>query len=275
MGRDQPGGEAGDPGPPDGRRGAGLTRVSVDLPAVYSPAILETAGEVLAARLPAGAKVLHPFAATGAVHQLDRYLTVGVEIVPELAALHPATLVADATRLPVANSAFDAVRTLPTYANRMADHHEARDGSYRRTYRHLLDRSLHPANSGGMQWGDDYRALHIAVWREVSRVLTLTGVFLLNIQITNGTAVVSRSAPGICRPCRSSSLGCSKASRWTPLATATGRMVPSGNPERATCSLPAARQWPWRRRDGTRIHHDPRAFARPGKCPDRHRGGRI
>lgn len=48
---------------------------------------------------------------------------------------------------------FDAICTSPTYGNRMADHHNARDGSKRNTYTHCLGRRLTDGNTGQMQWG--------------------------------------------------------------------------------------------------------------------------
>lgn len=69
-------------------------------------------------------------------------------------------IVGDALRLPFRDATFDVVATSPTYGNRMADHHEARDDSDRGTYRHRLSRPLHPSNSGAMQWGEEYRSIH-------------------------------------------------------------------------------------------------------------------
>jgi DNA modification methylase len=82
---------------------------------------------------------------------------------------------------------FDAICTSPTYGNRMADHHEARDGSPRHTDRHTLGRPLTPGNSGAMRWGagstgEEYRALHVAVWTECRRVLKPGGIFVLNVK---------------------------------------------------------------------------------------------
>ena len=71
--------------------------------------------------------------------------------------------------------------TSPTYGNRMADHHNARDGSKRITYRHTLGRALTPGNSGAMQWGAPYRELHRRAWHEVRRVLFPGGLFALNV----------------------------------------------------------------------------------------------
>jgi len=64
----------------------------------------------------------------------------------------------------------------------VADHHEARDISPRHTYRHVLGRPLTPGNSGAMQWGEEYRALRVAVWTECRRVLKPGGIFVLNVK---------------------------------------------------------------------------------------------
>ena len=125
--------------------------------------------------------VLDPFAGTGKIHDLP-YKTTGVEIEPEWAMLHKNTEIGDATCLRFDNESFDAVCTSPTYGNRMADSHEAKDGSKRNTYTHTLGRKLSDNNSGKMQWGDEYKALHTKAWGECFRVLKNGGVFILNIK---------------------------------------------------------------------------------------------
>lgn len=67
------------------------------------------------------------------------------------------------------------------YGNRMADHHNARDGSKRNTYKHALGRDLHTENTGAMQWGEAYRDKHRRVWTECRRLLKPGGRFVLNI----------------------------------------------------------------------------------------------
>ena len=128
--------------------------------------------------------VLDPFAGTGRIHELATTTRsiVGVEIEPEWAALHPSTVVGNALELPFADDSFDAIATSPAYGNRLADHHEARDGSVRRSYRHDLGRPLHPANAGGLQWGEGYRTFHRDAWIEAVRVLRPGGMFVLNIK---------------------------------------------------------------------------------------------
>ena len=80
------------------------------------------------------------------------------------------------------DATFDAICTSPTYANRLADHHEARDNSPRHTYRHTLGRPLSPGNSGQLQWGDAYRAFHLEAWTECRRVLQPEGFLVLNVK---------------------------------------------------------------------------------------------
>lgn len=125
-----------------------------------------------------GAIVLDPFAGVGNIHKLEGYRTVGVEIEPDWANC----ILGDATALPVRDSCIGAIITSPTFANRMADHHEAKDGSYRRTYKHAIGHGLKPNNSGAMQWGDPYRELHRKAWAECARVLKPGGIFVLDIK---------------------------------------------------------------------------------------------
>lgn len=131
-------------------------------------------------------RILDPMAGTGKIFQLrDLGITAqihAVELEPEWVAMHPGTQQGNALALPFADGYFDGVIVSPTYANRMADHHEARDVSRRNTYRHALGRALHPDNSGAMQWGEQYRQFHVAAWREVWRALQPGGVFVLNIK---------------------------------------------------------------------------------------------
>lgn len=149
-------------------------------PARFTGAILD----LLADLVPSGALVLDPFCGTGRVHELVGRCgasTVGVEIEPEWAAMTERTIVGDAACLPFADATFDAVATSPCYGNRLADHHDARDGSVRHSYTHDLGRALHPRSAGALHWGAPYRALHRAAWSEAVRVLRPGGTFLLNV----------------------------------------------------------------------------------------------
>lgn len=151
----------------------------VSHPARYSVGLLPIfAAAVPAKRYP---RVLDPFAGTGRIHELDNE-TVGVELEPEWARLHPDTIVGTALDLDFADGEFDAIVTSPTYGNRFADHHDAKDGSLRRSYTHDLGRKLTDGNSGAMQWGRRYREFHTQAWEEAWRVLRPGGRFVLNVK---------------------------------------------------------------------------------------------
>ena len=90
--------------------------------------------------------------------------------------------IGDAASMLWANdSSFDAICTSPTYGNRMADHHYAKDASKRITYTHFLGRPLDERNTGRMQWGAEYCNKHIEVYRECKRVLKSEGLMIVNI----------------------------------------------------------------------------------------------
>jgi tRNA G10 N-methylase Trm11 len=148
-------------------------------PAKFSTPILERLADWLDDVEPTDL-VLDPFAGTGLVHSLPGY-TVGIEIERDWAALSAGTIVGNAVALPFRDNAFDVVLTSPTYGNRMADHHNARDASKRNTYRHTLGRPLHNDNTGAMQWGPLYRRMHEMAWCEVRRVLKPGAPFVLNV----------------------------------------------------------------------------------------------
>lgn len=133
-------------------------------------------------------RVLDPFAGVGGIFKLldfEPSLDItGIEIEKEWASQHPDIICGDARVIMSALPAdyYDLIITSPTYGNRTADHHNAQDGSQRNTYTHVLGRTLTTGNSGAMHWGPAYRHLHRQVWKEVSRVLSLDGKFLLNIK---------------------------------------------------------------------------------------------
>lgn len=90
--------------------------------------------------------------------------------------------IGDAASMLWANdNSFDAICTSPTYGNRMADHHNAKDGSRRITYTHCLGRQLDERNTGRMQWGTEYCKKHIDVYKECKRVLKPDGLMIVNI----------------------------------------------------------------------------------------------
>jgi DNA modification methylase len=135
-------------------------------PAPFSPNILDE----IEKWVEPGWTVLDPFAGSGRIHWLRNNWTIGTEIEYEWAWLDPMTINANALYLPFRDKSFDAVVTSPTYGNRMADHHNAKDDSKRITYRHVLGRELHPENTGRMQWGDKYRTTNMAALKEMYRV---------------------------------------------------------------------------------------------------------
>lgn len=176
-------------------------------------------------------RVLDPFCGGGPnggrIHELRDMLwplpveTVGVEIEPEWVTSEW-TIQGDASNLSGEwTGAFDVWASSITYANRMADHHDAQErcrecrgtgevgvsegdvyfapgdpcpkcdgvgrrAYVRRTYRHFLGRPLHERNTGGMGWtgseGDGYRDLHRLAYDEARRVLKVDGLMLVNVK---------------------------------------------------------------------------------------------
>jgi SAM-dependent methyltransferase len=136
-------------------------------------------------------RIIDPFAGVGRVHALTegrQTKSVGVEIEPEWAAMHPDTVVGNALHLDFGDDSFDCMVTSPCYGNRLADHHNAQDGSRRYSYRHVLGRALHADNSGQLQWGERYRQFHEAAWTECLRVLAPDSIIVINTSnhIRNG-----------------------------------------------------------------------------------------
>lgn len=204
-------------------------------PAPFSAEIVPVLADVLVERyrrarsLARPIRVLDPFAGIGRIHDLadERVATTGVELLPRYAAAHVDTIVGDATALPAGwTRTFDAVVTSPCYANRMADHHQARDLcktcrgsgeveldgtptsgtvtaitcgkcrgsglSHRRSYFHYHgeDGWVWENNAGAMGWGDAYGDLHERAWAEARRVLrvgTVTRPALLVVNVKNFT----------------------------------------------------------------------------------------
>ena len=162
----------------------------VDHPAKFSKGMVDKFAEIIERHFVGWCsqiKILDPFAGTGKIHELRvvdwRFKTYGVEIEPEWAVMSDMTYCFDSRHLHKIwkPSTFDVICTSPTYGNRMADHHDAKDGSKRRTYKHVLGRDLTDGNSGMLQWSPAYRDLHYQVYLACDVVLRPGGLFILNI----------------------------------------------------------------------------------------------
>ncbi|OQY87161.1 MAG: hypothetical protein B6D41_12320 [Chloroflexi bacterium UTCFX4] len=150
-------------------------------PARYSDALLP----IMAQYLRAGWLVLDPFAGVGGLAKLGftgaRFVLNEIEWNVIAQAQGKCRVMGNALTLPFAAETFDAVVTSPTYGNRMADHHRARDASKRNTYYHAFGGELHGDNTGLLQFGAAYCERHARAWGEAKRVLKRGGLFLLNV----------------------------------------------------------------------------------------------
>ena len=178
-------------------------------PAKFNDKILDAIRGVLEARQFTG-NVLDPFGGVGKIHDLDLpgVKTIVNELEPEWAAESARkgwTRCGDFLEMEAGATAkasdwltryredgkevihaplklMDAIITSPTYANRMADKHVARDGSKRITYTHKLGRQLTRGNSGEMQWGDEYQTFHLRAWKHAVKLLVPGGLVIVNVK---------------------------------------------------------------------------------------------
>ncbi len=152
------------------------TGAAVKHPAKFSEPIKDVIVHAFQ-RFDCGGPIYDPFAGVGGVHDIAARLGItsyGVELEPEWAQSYVpqigrmgevhATLVGSALQERRWGSPFGTVITSPCYGNRMADHHNAQDGSKRHTYTHTLGHALHAENSGQLQWGDEYKRFHQLAW---------------------------------------------------------------------------------------------------------------
>lgn len=155
-------------------------------PAKYTDAFFDTFAEMLRG----AEKVLDPFAGTGKIGKVKNHGFSGEifanEIEPEWLKNNEyqcdVLTFCDAEFLDYPESFFDAVCTSPTYGNRMADHHNAKDGSRRNTYTHCLGHTLADGNTGKMQWGIEYMAKHERIYAHLAKLIKPGGKFILNIK---------------------------------------------------------------------------------------------
>jgi hypothetical protein len=150
-------------------------------PAKYSAPIVELLGDILTDRDRFPGLIVDPFAGTGRIHDLGRDDTLGVELEPEWSDQHPRTITGDARNLDTLVDNVGTICTSPTYGNRMADTYDGRDGSRRHTYTIALGRALADGNTGALQWGRQYRDVHLDAWVAAVRALRPDGALILNI----------------------------------------------------------------------------------------------
>ncbi len=162
-------------------------------PAKYSKPILKAAAAMLDT---SHERIFDPMCGVGGIKRLASHLPhpthiVGMELEHEWAAQWDRAIVGsilDPTPriwrafAPWGNHPPDAIVTSPTYGNRMADHHTARDKSRRLTYRHQLGRPLHEDNSGKLQWGKRYRTFHEQAWAQCYRLVRPGGRLIIDVR---------------------------------------------------------------------------------------------
>lgn len=76
---------------------------------------------------------------------------------------------------------YDAIITSPTYGNRMADHHNAKDASKRITYTHRYGSKLTEGNTGVLHFGSKYQEKHIAIFRHLLTLLKEGSIVMVNV----------------------------------------------------------------------------------------------
>ena len=155
-------------------------------PAKYTDDFISIFADLLNGRQ----RVLDPFAGTGKIGVIKKFGFDGKvyanEIEPEW--IRPNKYkcdfitTVDAEFLQYPDGFFDAICTSPTYGNRMADHHIAKDGSKRNTYTHCIGRPLSDGNTGKMQWGTEYMEKHERIYKHLYSLVKENGLFICNIK---------------------------------------------------------------------------------------------
>lgn len=155
-------------------------------PAKYTDDFMSIFADLLNGR----ERILDPFAGTGKIGVIKNFGFDGEvyanEIEPEWIKPNKYNCdfitTEDAEFLKYPTAYFDAICTSPTYGNRMADHHTAKDGSKRNTYTHCIGRKLSDGNTGKMQWGVEYMEKHERIYRHLASLVKDGGLFVLNVK---------------------------------------------------------------------------------------------
>jgi len=155
-------------------------------PAKFSDEVIRTLSAIFTEHNITGTG-FHPFAGVSkgvdVLESPERYI-IGLELEPEWAEQKPGTVTGDVLKLAMLGfkpAMFDFAFWSPTYGNRMADHHVAKDDSRRHTYTHYIGRGLSEGNTGAMQWGDEYRAFHQGAYQRILWTVKPGGWVILNI----------------------------------------------------------------------------------------------
>lgn len=132
-------------------------------------------------------EVVDIMAGVGRVHRLARpnkVFTTGIEIEPEWAAYNWRTICADVREYaarPGTHERYDVLATSPDYGNRFSDHHDAKDGSERHSYRHYLGRMPTAGSTVTLPYGRAYCEAHASIVRAAEHMVRPGGLVLWNV----------------------------------------------------------------------------------------------
>lgn len=161
-------------------------RKEVDHPAKFTSNQIEQIASAIAEEFgdDKAIKILDPYAGVGKVYELQEYghFVQGIEIELEWARQHPNTVCDDSHRWMslVYRNSFHAVVTSYVFPNRMTDHHNAKDGSKRHSYKHYLGRDPSKGSSATLGWGKKWRQFHREGFRLMSRVVKKNGLIIID-----------------------------------------------------------------------------------------------
>ena len=172
-----------------------MTQPHTKHPAKFSEPIIEQLRRIVdkeQKRLGRPMVVVDPFAGVGRIHRLasSNITTIGLEIEREWAGCHRDTIATDCRPwlrdrwnylLPRPGLRIDAFVTSFCYGNRYSDHHEAQDGSERRSYRHDLGRMPTEGSAAVLPFGHEYKMFHAEVQRLMFWALAPGGLQVLNV----------------------------------------------------------------------------------------------